>query len=255
MRTAHASRDAVVTRSRICRAWSAERATASTVGPLPDITLPSAPALMSARLIRPIWGCAGSTTASRALYRLAATRDESREASACISPFVRRPSSLSPAGTSPYTSRVESGKSGFTSTSESAGLAGSGSIRSPRPVARARPPLRKNGTSIPRATARSASRAPLQRRPQSRFSPQRAAAASLEPPPSPAATGIRFSRVIRAPRFTPAASIRSRAALTTRFASSVGRAGSLVLRVRASSSSRTSRSNRSTAWSTVESSW
>jgi hypothetical protein len=39
----------------------------NTVGPLPDINAPSAPAASNAAFICPIWGCTGATAASRPL--------------------------------------------------------------------------------------------------------------------------------------------------------------------------------------------
>ena len=73
-----------------------------------------------------------------------------------------------------------------------------------------------------------------------------------EPPPSPAATGMRLTSRIRAPRSMPAASRSSRAARTIKFRSSVGRSGlSLRRPSRVGASSTTTRSKRSTAWRTV----
>jgi len=54
VRTAQQRHDARVSRARIWRACSNERATPNTVGPLPDIAAPSAPAARSAALIRSI---------------------------------------------------------------------------------------------------------------------------------------------------------------------------------------------------------
>src|SRR3989442_13789973 len=59
VRTAQQSQAPRVSRRRICRACSNERATPNTVGPLPDISAPSAPAASSAARIRPIGGGGG----------------------------------------------------------------------------------------------------------------------------------------------------------------------------------------------------
>jgi len=69
--TAQADQPARFTRRWIWRAWSSERATPNTVGPLPDITAPSAPAASSAAFIRPITGMAA--TPSGAGYWLVAS--------------------------------------------------------------------------------------------------------------------------------------------------------------------------------------
>src|SRR5436190_22505589 len=60
VRTAQHDQPARLTRRRIDRAWSSERARPKTVGPLPDITAPSAPAARSAAFIRAITGSIGS---------------------------------------------------------------------------------------------------------------------------------------------------------------------------------------------------
>src|SRR3989442_923684 len=59
-RTAQHAHDPRTTRVRIWRACSNERATPKTVGPLPDIAAPSAPAASSAACIRPISGWSGA---------------------------------------------------------------------------------------------------------------------------------------------------------------------------------------------------
>src|SRR5262249_22885946 len=56
VRTAQQAQPARFTRRRICRAWSSERAMPNTVGPLPDISAPTAPAAISAAFIRPTPG-------------------------------------------------------------------------------------------------------------------------------------------------------------------------------------------------------
>ena len=61
---------------------------------------------------------------------------------------------------------------------------------------------------------------------QSWFRPTRAAAASLEPPASPAPIGMRFSSWISAPRVGPSSRCcSSRAARLIRFVPSVGSPG------------------------------
>src|SRR5207302_1297485 len=69
---------------------------------------------------------------------------------------------------------------------------GSGSIRSPRPVTSAKAaPLAKNGTSEPMPAPTAHRSTPSRRQILAR--PRRTAPASLEPPPRPAATGMRFA--------------------------------------------------------------
>ena len=95
------------------------------------------------------------------------------------------------------------------------------------------------------------SRSPGHCRCHSRLSPTSVAAASVEPPPSPAATGMRLSSVIRTPRSTLAASRRATAARYARLRSSVGTSGALVRTSIVGASSSVSRSDRSTACMTV----
>ena len=73
VRTAQQAQPARFTRRRIWRAWSSERAMPNTVGPLPDMIAPSAPAARSAAFMRPITGSTGSTTPSRLFVSAAAT--------------------------------------------------------------------------------------------------------------------------------------------------------------------------------------
>ncbi len=89
----------------------------------------------------------------------AATRAGFRVLSASTNRRVPWGSACHPAGTRSYTSRVESPTRGFTRTSAYPPAAGNRCIRSPRPVASAGPPARKNGTSMPSSTASSARRA------------------------------------------------------------------------------------------------
>ena len=78
---------------------------------------PRAPAAKSAAFMRPMTGSTGSTTASRLLVSAAATRLTLRVRSASMTRSVPTGSACQPAGTRPYTSRVDSGTRGFTSTS------------------------------------------------------------------------------------------------------------------------------------------
>src|SRR5882672_4264688 len=65
VRTAQQAQPARLTRVRICRAWSRERATPNPVGPLPDMIAPSAPAAKRAAFMRPITGRTGSNNPER----------------------------------------------------------------------------------------------------------------------------------------------------------------------------------------------
>ena len=118
-------------------------------------------------------------------------------------------------------------------------------------MASAGPTPKKNGTSIPIPTASSIKRARVHRSFQRRLRPHKAAAASLEPPPRPAATGIRFLSSILAPASTLAASFKSLAARMTRLRSSVGKSGSSELNESVGAASSVNRSYRSTACMTV----
>ena len=97
------------------------------------------------------------------------------------------------------------------------------SILSPRPRQMAGFDFRKNGTSLPISAATSASRCVGQFRLQARLAATSAAAASLDPPPNPAAAGIRLTSCSFAPRSTPARSASKRTARTARFFSASGR--------------------------------
>ena len=61
MRTAQQAQPFRLTRMRICRAWSRDRAIPNTVGPLPDMIAPSAPAAKRAAFMRPITGSTGTS--------------------------------------------------------------------------------------------------------------------------------------------------------------------------------------------------
>ena len=226
VRTAQHDQPARFTRRRICRAWSRERATPNTVGPLPDITAPSAPAASSAAFMRADRRHAPARPrASRLFVSAAATRRVPRP-QRLEHPLRRRwAPPCQPAGTRPYTSpcrqrevRVHQHQRVSASRRQRASAA-----RRAR-VATARPVPRKNGTSMPESarqllqaapgasaasTAGSAPRASRPRRSIRRPAP---------PPP-----GSACSSRIRAPASTPAAFCSSRAARTTRLPSSVGK--------------------------------
>jgi hypothetical protein len=205
--------------------------------------------------MRPIIGTAGSTSVSSVFVSVAATPRTLWRRSASTIRAVPRASPVQPFGTRPYTSAVDSGKLGFTRTIASPPLLVSARNRSPRPVPTARPRPRKNGTPLPIRAPSSASRSRDHLRPQTRFNAQSVAAASLDPPPSPAATGIRLSSRMWAPSSLFAASWRSRAARITRLPSPVGNAGSVLSSEIVSALFTVNRSKRSTAWSTVAISW
>ena len=89
----------------------------------------------------------------------------------------------------------------------------------------------KKVTSLPISAARASSRSGGIRRSQSRSSATSVAAASLEPPASPACAGIALSSTIRAPRRLPADALRRSAAITTRLSPPTGKVGSLHRRL------------------------
>ena len=103
-------------------------------------------------------------------------------------------------------------------TKRSAGrCGGNGRSVSPRPVASAGLAPVKNATSLPSAAASARRRARGSLRPHSASRPRSVAAASLDPPPSPAPCGTRLVSRMAAPRVSPSSAARSRAARTTRF--------------------------------------
>ena len=88
--------------------------------------------------------------------------------------------------------------------------------RSPRPSISTGPPGRKSGTSEPMRVATCISRSSANSTPHSSSAPRSTAAASLDPPPSPAATGSRFSSTMSSGGI--GTSLRSsRSAARTRF--------------------------------------
>ena len=84
------------------------------------------------------------------------------------------------------------------------------------------PPAKNQGTSLPIWAPSAASRSVDQSIPHTSAAALMTAAASLDPPPSPAPEGICLTRTMSRPRSTPASAARSRAARTTRFVSSAG---------------------------------
>ena len=116
---------------------------------------------------------------------------ESASRSSATAP--RRPADCRAASTQPIRLRRRDRIGGVTSSTGAAGRAGSRSRRSPRPQPSASgAPLRKNGTSLPSRAANWSSSCRGTASPASRLTASRAAAASLEPPPRPAWTGIRL---------------------------------------------------------------
>jgi len=116
----------------------------------------------------------------------------------------------------PYTAPVGQGADGKASTACRSGRDGRRSMRSPRPSTIALPPCTRKGTSLPSSDAMSARRSAPRPRPKRSSSPRSMAAASLEPPPSPPPTGIRFSSFMRTGSLRPAARSSARCARTAR---------------------------------------
>jgi len=88
------------------------------------------------------------------------------------------------------TARVDKPSPGLARTNSSRGNPGIGLTRSPIPSTRAGLEARKKGTSAPSESATEASRRELRACGSSASSARSTAPASLDPPPSPAATGI-----------------------------------------------------------------
>src|SRR5690606_38320542 len=102
---------------------------------------------------------------------------------------------------------------GFARTTQHLGGGGSGVKISPRPFAKAVPPYTQKGTSDPISSPKAASSSNDNRKSHNLFNPRKTAAASLLPPPRPAATGICFSIDISTPFLTPSRSFNNFAAL------------------------------------------
>ena len=122
----------------------------------------------------------------------------------------------------PYTAAVASPSGGRTTTKFITPTLPDGSIRSPRPRQMAGPRWRKNGTSLPSSAAIAAKSFGDRPSFQPRFAATRAAAASLEPPPKPAAVGIRLISRSRAPCRPPVRRRTRSTARKTRFLPSRG---------------------------------
>src|SRR3972149_5145256 len=88
-----------------------------------------------------------------------------------------------------YAHAVETGKPGKTISSQEWGKAGRGRICSPRPDAHAVGPSKNRGTSDPRWAPNSWRAWDVRPVPKRRLSPHSVAAASHDPPPSPAPRG------------------------------------------------------------------
>ena len=115
------------------------------------------------------------------------------------------------------TGPVGTGTPGLTSSTAQGGSGGGMVSASPMPATRAAREPRQTGTSAPRPSAVSC-RTPACSAP-SRHSlarPRSTAAASAEPPPRPAATGMRLSSAIRTPAGRPSLSAIAIAARTAR---------------------------------------
>jgi len=116
-----------------------------------------------------------------------------------------------------YASTVELATPGQIRTPKRSSRAGIGLTISPLPFTSAAGPERKKGTSLPMRAAMQASAAwdsPASKR---LSNPRRTAAASEEPPPSPAPAGTRFVRVTRRPEGTPVSRRNSSIARVTVF--------------------------------------
>ena len=164
-----------------------------TAEPEPLITAPSAPLSSRQRFISPT-ACAArrSSASSNTLYIRRATPATSPARSAATSPSVSGRQRVRSVSSRAKSSGVEQVKCGMQITASVLGSGGSGVSTSPRPVASAVPPIRQNGTSEPARSAAAHSSPPSSGAPVSSPSARITAAASDEPPPSPAHTGMRF---------------------------------------------------------------
>src|SRR3990172_1843258 len=118
-----------------------------------------------------------------------------------------------------YAHAVETGKPGKTISSQEWGKAGRGRICSPRPDAHAVGPSKNRGTSDPRWAPNSWRAWDVRPVPKRRLSPHSVAAASLDPPPSPAPRGMRFVISMRTPGWVSVALKNRAAARCARFSS------------------------------------
>jgi len=220
--------------SYFCRmvSWAREALSSSgkrpkTVAPLPVIKAAQAPNPSSSFLMTSISGYRLQTTSSRSFTKegntvfsrgRAGLRGVNPRPKINGMPFVVN-------GKFSYTQRVATGKPGLTKTIQPR----SGRLTpvnfSPIPVALAAVcGWRKKGMSAPSLAPNSASRLNVHGKPSREFKPLRTAAASLLPPPRPAATGIFLERAISTPVSSRPVSLKKNfAARTARFRSSSGR--------------------------------
>src|SRR5574340_767376 len=232
------------------------------VGPEPETMPASAPAVTPARRVRRSCGASDSAAACRSLPSNGASAAASPVASACSrgsasptrggAPAARRRSS------SRYTAGVLSPPFASASTQWKVLRESTGSSFSPRPVPKAVPPCRENGTSLPSRAARWSSSSRPRRSCHNVSSATSVAAASALPPAMPPATGMPLTMVISTSGARPASAASSVAACHTRLRSSVGtdRASSPRTRTDNSSAGTTRTSSPSeSAWNTVLSSW
>jgi len=219
----------------------------NTVGPLPDMIAPSAAAAKRAAFIAADHGSTASTTLSR-LFRqrrrviLASRSGSAAPRSPAPCPVgsarqLRRP----PDHTPPVWTAA---RAGSPAPGHSRPRRAARQALVTRPFATGRPDPRKNGTSMPSSTASSCSLALGQPDATARLTPE-GRRASLEPPPSPAATGIRLASWMRAPPRSPAAFWSRRAARITRLPSSVGKSEIVRVQRKVSAVSSFRRSDRS----------
>ena len=110
----------------------------------------------------------------------------------CPEPYLS-PRQLYEQGGLDLAAGVEQEKKGMQMTAPVSGSGRRGSMRSPRPSTRAVPPSTQKGTSEPTRAAISRRPSAVKGRPQRELSARSTAAASAEPPPRPAQTGMRFS--------------------------------------------------------------
>eukprot|EP01022_Parablepharisma_sp_SALTPOND_P017632 TRINITY_DN2854_c0_g1_i1.p1 TRINITY_DN2854_c0_g1~~TRINITY_DN2854_c0_g1_i1.p1 ORF type:complete len:786 (-),score=227.08 TRINITY_DN2854_c0_g1_i1:181-2538(-) len=233
-------------------AWAESANTPKTVGPLPLIKHPTAPASLSDALIWPSTGCSRKETASKSL-----NNNSSKGAAFLRGRFILMVwrGNVHCKSNCWQTQAVDRAKPGLTRTQSRSGKSGQGSTFSPIPVHQAVHPARKKGTSAPRPAARRASSAGARAWPCRELRAMSAAAASELPPPRPAATGMRLTSSKEASAGRSAASKQARAAASTRL-SSPASSGRSQLRLRPAPPKLTSRvSTKSTGCIRVASWW
>ena len=163
------------------------------------------------------------STSSKTLYIRRASFGISPSASAAQMPSVSGRQREVRASTRRNSSGVEIGKSGLQITTGRCGMGVTGVSRSPRPSASIVPPATQYGTSEPTSAPSSSSCAQVKPAPVSRLSARSTAAASDEPPPSPAHTGMRLCSRICTPQVSPARSRNTCAARTATLSAPQGR--------------------------------